>query len=154
MICFFFASLFFLFLFPDAVFAQDIAFSNLGVESLSMTVAVLIALSVASERLVEIIKGWIPYLNKALDDPGKEGRRKAVLQTMAVFSGIGTALLAQSAIISVLPDFNTLPHILALGLLASGGSGFWNSFNSYVMELKNFKKEMAKLAKEGKITSA
>lgn len=154
MICLGFASLLVLCLYPDAVFAQGINPTNFKVDDLSMIVAVLIALSVASERLVEIIKGWIPPLNKTYDDPGQEGMKRAVLQIMAVISGISTAWLAQPAIQAALPNFESSWHFLALGLLASGGSGFWNSFNSYVLELKNFKKEMAKLAKEGKITSA
>jgi len=148
--------LFALCLYPEVIIATTQGGTdptNGGLGSLSTIVAVLVALSVASERLVEIIKGWIPFLNKSFDEPDKEGIRKAILQIMAVVSGIVTALLAQTAIRSVLPDFKTIPHILALGLLASGGSGFWNSFNTYILELKNLKKELAKQAKSGKLTS-
>ena len=109
-------------------------------DNLSTVVAVLVALSVASERLVEIIKGIIPFLSNKNDDPKKEGWRKAILQLMAVVAGIVTALLSQSAIQGILPKWGEFPEIIALGLLASGGSGFWNSFNTYVLKLKDIKK--------------
>jgi hypothetical protein len=117
-------------------------------DSLSTVVAVLVALSVASERLVEIIKGIIPFLGNKNDDPTKEGWRKAILQFMAVVAGIVTALLSQSAIQGILPKWGEFPEILALGLLASGGSGFWNSINTYVLKLKDIKKleEVQKLS--------
>ena len=123
---------------------------------LSTAVAVLIALSVASERLVEIVKGWIPYLNKKYEaNPKKtpqnkkeyfesEGVRKAIIQLMAVAAGIVTALLAKPAIVSVLPSWDSSAHFLALGLLTSGGSGFWNSIQSSVLQMKTGKGGQAK----------
>jgi len=112
------------------------------VEALAAIVGVLISLSVASERLVEIIKGIIPFLNQQNNDETKEGRRKAILQAMAVCSGIITAWLARPALAGILPNaWTTLPAIFALGLLASGGSGLWNAVLSYVLNVKNMKKE-------------
>ena len=107
-------------------------------ENLSTIVAVLIALSVATERLVDIIKGLIPFLNQKNDDPKKEGWRRTVLQGMGFLGGIVTALLCQPALSGVMPEaWNSLPGILALGLLASGGSGFWSSIQSYVLNAKD-----------------
>jgi hypothetical protein len=40
---------------------------------LTTIVSLLVALSVASERLVEIIKGLVPFLNQQNVDPKKEG---------------------------------------------------------------------------------
>lgn len=109
---------------------------------MSTIVALLIALSVAAERLVEIVKGMIPPLNKKHpDDPAKEGRRKAFLQVLAVAAGIATAWLSAPVIREIVPgDWGRWPGVLALGLLASGGSGFWNSVQSYVLLLKDLKK--------------
>jgi len=107
-------------------------------DNLSTVVAVLIALSVATERLVDIIKGLIPAINQKNEDPIKEGRRRTVLQVMGVLGGIVTALLCQPVLSVVLPEtWNSLPGILALGLLASGGSGFWSSIQSYVLNAKD-----------------
>jgi hypothetical protein len=116
-------------------------------ESLSTAVALLIALSVASERLVEIVKGWIPYLNRKFEVTPKrtpknkkeyfesEGVRKAIIQLMAV----AAALLARPAIVKVLPAWDSTSHFLALGLLSSGGSGFWNSIQNSVLQMKTNK---------------
>jgi len=106
-------------------------------DSLSTVVSVIIALSVASERLVDIIKGFSLFLNNKNDDPRQEGVRKSIIQFMAVISGIVTALLSQPAIKGLLPGWGDFPEIVALGLLASGGSGFWNSINTYVLKLKD-----------------
>jgi drug/metabolite transporter (DMT)-like permease len=118
-------------------------------EDLSTTVAVILALSVASERFVEIVKGLIPFLNGKSDDPKKEGWRTAGLQVMAVVAGIVTTLLCQPALTKVVPEtWSTFPGILALGLLASGGSGFWNSIQSYVLGLKDVQAVDAKKAQK------
>ena len=65
----------------------------MDIHYLSTIVALLVALSVASERLVEIIKGIVPFLNHEQPDEKKECRRKAALQALAVVAGIGTTLL-------------------------------------------------------------
>ena len=116
-------------------------------ENLSTVVAVIIALSIASERLVAIIQGLIPALNNKSEDVKREGRRTATLQAMAVVAGIVTALLCQPALTKVVPEtWSTFPGILALGLLASGGSGFWNSILTYVLKLKDVQAAAAKTA--------
>ena len=115
-------------------------------------VTVLIPLSIASERLVEIIKGWIPALNEMQPSDSDtnipftkiaytEGRRKAILQILAVVAGILTAWIGQSAIAEVAPAIaGTGPWgVLALGLLASGGSGLWNSVLTYILQIKELK---------------
>jgi hypothetical protein len=107
---------------------------------LSSLVALLVALSAASERLVEIVKGLVSFLNMENKDPKREGWRRASLQTLAVAAGVVTALLARPAIQGVVSEsWSTLPGILALGLLASGGSGLWNSVLTYVTLVKDIK---------------
>ena len=115
------------------------------VEALAVIVSVLVCLSVASERLVEIIKGIFPFLNQENKDDTKEGWRKAILQALAVCSGIATAFLAKPALVGVLPGgWTSLPAIFALGFLASGGSGLWNGVLTYVKNVKDIKKWTAK----------
>lgn len=111
----------------------------MDITNISTVVALIIALSVASERLVEITKGYMPSLSKAKDDPVAEGKRRSTIQFIAVAAGIITTFLAAPA----LPE-NTIPDNwlskLAIGLLASGGSGFWNSIQGYVAQAKEVKK--------------
>lgn len=117
--------------------------------ALSTLLPVLIALSMASERLVEIIKGFFPALNEEKSEPKEESRRKAYLQILAVVAGLITVLLAkQGDLLSNLPGiFTESLGVITLGLLASGGSGFWNSVLDYVNEVKKIKK-MEKIEKK------
>jgi hypothetical protein len=82
----------------------------------------------------------LPALGKEKADEAAEGRRCAYLQLLAVISGIVTARLAQDFIPM---EITKLPEgwaIVGLGLLASGGSGFWNSVLTYVTKVKELKK--------------
>ena len=110
-------------------------------------VALLVSLSVASERLVEIIKGLFPSLNQENSDPKKEGWRRAGLQALAVLAGIITALLARPAF-QGMEKWDTLAGTLAIGFLASGGSGFWNAILTYVKNVKDIKKDEAEQRKQ------
>jgi hypothetical protein len=100
---------------------------------LTSVISLLVALSIASERLVDIIKGLVPWLNQQRRKPVEEGWRKAALQVIAVIAGT-TAWLAGPSVPA--HDFTGK---LALGLLASGGSGFWNSILTYVTKAKDVK---------------
>ena len=113
----------------------------MDINNISSVVALLGALSIASERLVEITKGFLPFLSKeATDDPNKERLRKALLQILALLAGLLTAWLTKetSTIQSLIPD--TKLAWIPLGLLASGGSGFWNSIQTYLGKAKELKK--------------
>ena len=115
------------------------------IDPLTEFVAVLAALSMASERLVEILKGLVPSLNLENPDPRKEGMRKAAIQFLAVAAGIATAALAYPAVADVFKE-PSAGTIFALGLLASGGSGFWNGILTYLKNLKDIRKaEVARL---------
>jgi hypothetical protein len=118
-------------------------------DGLIALIGVIISLSVASERLVEIIKGFIPGLDqKIIDNEKREGVRRSLLQILAVISGILTALMAKDflppEIAKSAGNFNI--NIIGLGLLASGGSGFWNSILTYVTKVKDIKTVEAKAA--------
>ncbi|TGE20558.1 hypothetical protein E5K00_21425 [Hymenobacter aquaticus] len=119
--------------------------------NLSNILVVLIALSVAAERLVEIIKGIIPGLDQENSDVTKERWRKILLQVLAAGAGIVTAILAFPALAETLKledDWNDNFGVLfLLGLLASGGSGFWTSIQGYVNKVKEIKKVEAAAAR-------
>jgi hypothetical protein len=125
-------------------FISDIAFSQQeedSMDSLEGLVQLLVALSIASERLVEIIKGFVPFLTETIPNSKLEGRRRSILHILAVISGIVTAFLARSLVDDIVPaEWDHPTGYLALGLLAAGGSGFWNGILSYVLEVKNLKK--------------
>ncbi len=115
---------------------------------LTAIISVILALSIASERLVEIIKGFIPALDKQDLDQKAEGRRRSYLQILAVFSGVLTAFLARDYIPSEIAAPTESWSILGLGLLASGGSGLWNSVLTYVTKAKDIKNVEAEKAKK------
>jgi hypothetical protein len=105
----------------------------------------VLAVSIASERLVEVFKGQVTWLNEPRPTPKSEGRRKSTLQLLAVVAGIGTALLAEPVIAPSLPDgWDKAWALPLIGLLASGGSGLWNSILSYFVQIKDLKKAEVK----------
>ncbi|RPH48564.1 MAG: hypothetical protein EHM85_16665 [Desulfobacteraceae bacterium] len=107
---------------------------------LTAIVTLILALSVASERLVEIIKGFFSFLDQPIpDEPKKEGVRRSCLQILAVLSGVFTAFMASDYIPSEIAKPTEHWHILGLGLLASGGSGLWNSILTYMAKVKDLK---------------
>lgn len=115
---------------------------------LTAIVGLILALSIASERLVDIIKGFFPGLEKQKSKPEEEARRRSFLQILAVLSGMGTAFLARDYIPLEIAKPTESWSILGLGLLASGGSGFWNSILTYFTQAKDIKKTEAQVAKK------
>jgi hypothetical protein len=110
---------------------------------LASVVGLLVALSVASERVVEIVKGAVHFLDTEQPDADRERVRRVALHVLAVVAGVVTAFLARPAIPTALPVTDNA-SILALGLLASGGSGLWNSVLTYALETKNIQELIAK----------
>ena len=118
-------------------------------EKLTLLVTVVLALSVASERLVEIIKGLFKTLDQKNPDPRLEGYRRSALQAMAVVSAMLTAFLASDYIPQELGNAigSKTWTVIGLGLLASGGSGFWNAILTYVGKVKDAKTTEADIKK-------
>ncbi|EOD8993504.1 hypothetical protein [Klebsiella variicola] len=118
-------------------------------------ITMLIAISIASERLVEIIKGYFPWLNLENQDPVIEGRRKSALQILAVVAGIVTAFLTQPFVAG---SFSAIKHpdlmTLCIGLMASGGSAFWNVILNYLLQVKNLKKQQVSSVKADPVADA
>ena len=121
----------------------------IDINNLSAIITVIIALAIATERLVEIIKGMVPWLDREKPDAKTEARRRAALQLLAAVGGILVALLAWPVVQSLVPSQNKYSTVGALGLLASGGSGFWNSLLSYVGGMKRLKETEVERAKRG-----
>ena len=108
-------------------------------------IALLGIMSLSVERVVEIIKGMVPFLAEKYDDKKKERWRRVTLHFFAALVGTIIALLSQEQIQPLLEDIFKgpgigIPGCIMLGLLASGGSGFWNQALSIVEEIKQTKK--------------
>jgi hypothetical protein len=118
-------------------------------DNLPTLITLLIALSVATERVVEIVKGFFWQLNEAREDPRLEAKRRFWLHLLAVGGGIAVTLAAWPAVREVVPGTGDWTMVAALGLLASGGSGFWNTILSYVLKIKDLRKEDLRAAQQG-----
>ena len=123
------------------------------IDSLSATITMLIALSMATERGVEIVKSLIPWLDQVRTNRVEEGRRRAAVQFLAVVFGILITYMTWPVVAQVVKpgaapgrDGST---ILAIGLLSSGGSAFWNSILGYVLNVKVLKDAEARSAVRG-----
>ena len=119
----------------------------MDITKLTIIVSFILALSVASERLVEILKGglgkWWDWWNKKGVTDNAEAGRHAGIHFLAIVSGIITAFLVYEFI----PDnglISDLPGVVAYGILASGGSGLWNSILTYFLNIKDIKDNLAK----------
>jgi hypothetical protein len=106
-------------------------------------IAILGVLSLSVERVVEMIKNLLPFLSKKYDDERKARYRRFGLHFLAGIIGFLIALAAQEQIDYVLfknEDSINCWGCVILGLLASGGSGFWNQSLGIVEEIKKAKK--------------
>lgn len=113
-------------------------------QNLPTIITLLIVLSVAAERFVEILKGFFHSLSERKTVPRLEAMRQAKLHALAIVGGIGVTLLAWDVVAAVFGGTPTRSEnvmtIVALGLLASGGSGFWNTILTHVMNIKEMKR--------------
>ncbi|MBR9976730.1 MAG: hypothetical protein KFH87_01460 [Bacteroidetes bacterium] len=115
---------------------------------LSDLIAYIVALSIAAERLTEIVKGIIPFFNQRSENENTENWRRVSLHCLAVASGMLTAHLAMPAVADLVPaHWQSFPGIVALGLLSSGGSSLWNSVLDYASSVKSISKLNAELKK-------
>jgi len=104
------------------------------------------ALSVATERITEIIKG-LPGLSSWFAATDKEGTteefRKVSVQIVAVLAGTLVSFLAREPLAKQLnvSDVSQISFwwYLVLGAVASGGSGLWNSALDIVREVNTQK---------------
>jgi len=107
--------------------------------SLTEFVTLMGAISVAVERVIEILKGLVPSLAKARKG-NAEGIRRAVMQILAGIVGALIAYVAQFEISSTMPALSAekigwVGYVI-VGLLASGGSALWNHVLDIVQAMK------------------
>ena len=109
-------------------------------EVLTKFIATMVAVSIAAERMVELIKGWWPnkWLFTTQPNQIEESRRCAWLQCLAGLCGLLVAIASKTDVFKMIgtgwsDQGNSLTHYLywtgsyvIVGLLASGGSAFWN----------------------------
>jgi hypothetical protein len=113
-------------------------------DDLTKVISMLVVLSVAAERLVEILKGFVfKSLNTVDPDPAREASRQAKVQLLAVAASLFTALVVSWTHLTAWK----LPTTLALGFLASGGSSLWNSVLGWVKGLKDVRQAEGKEAR-------
>ncbi len=92
-------------------------------DQISNALTVVIAVSVAVERVVEILKQMFPPLATEQSDPTKENLRRAALQLLAAVVG---AVIAGYGGLQLGAMHTGVATDVLIGLMASGGSGFWN----------------------------
>jgi len=123
-------------------------------DTLTAFLSAMIALSAAVERVVEILKGMSQRLREDPDprkDPQGKGaaRRRLVLQVLAALAGATAALtIGPQNFLKVLPDGGYQSPVrwisaAFIGLMASGGSAFWNHLLDIVGAIKNVKEGLA-----------
>ena len=104
-------------------------------------VTLLATLSIASERLTDLVKNRvIPHSLDSDESPTKAQRKQKLkvflTQAISVSSAGATVFLATPMIQETLPTFNNLGGKLVLALLVSGGSSFWNSVQQYMVSIR------------------
>jgi hypothetical protein len=113
---------------------------TMDLTQISTLVGVLGALAVASERLVEIVKKFFPWLDK--DNPALSDKwREFWLHVLAVGCGMVTVWLCSAAVkdIKGLAEINPVLAVIAGGFLVGSGSSFWNSVQGYLNKAKEVK---------------
>lgn len=110
-------------------------------------VSFVLALSIASEKLVEIIKAFFPNLNLKKEGEQQETKRQTWIQFIAIISGLVSAFLV-CYFIEDNGYIDSVGKVFAFGLLASGGSGVWNSILSYLLHIKDIK---GNVSREGEL---
>lgn len=112
-------------------------------ETITVLISYVLGIAVASERVVEMVKGVVPILWQAKDDPKEEAFRRSLLQALSIVVSLIAAFAATAALPNELKGLDWLqraPGTIALGLIAAGGSGFWNAVLTLVANVKDFKK--------------
>ncbi len=111
-------------------------------------IAFILGVSLASERLIELLKTLFPGLayQHSLTDENTENifsekSRRIAIQLVSVLCGYVTAaILADTWTGNYTFDNGTKINVFVLGVLASGGSVFWTQILGYSKALKDLKK--------------
>jgi hypothetical protein len=117
--------------------------NEFSMEDLTSFLALLAGLSMAAERLVEILKTFVfTNLSTVKTDLIEESRRQVKIQIISLVAAILTALLLLP--LGIVEDWWIA---LALGFLASGGSSLWNSVLGWANGLKDLRQTDGKQAR-------
>ena len=119
------------------------------------TVTLILTISVADERLVELIKSRVDGWETTNPNPAKECERLKSLQLLSLFGGWVSAAMAWEAIKAAYQQsevWQTGLTCLLFGLCASGGSSFWNSVLTYLLKVKDIKADTATMVKSQALT--
>jgi hypothetical protein len=115
----------------------------LPVTQIASVVALALALSVAVERVIEILKGLIPILATPQSSPKLENLRTAVIHLLSVAIGTlaarGGGIDLFQKITGVTSNNNHIRWIcgyVVCGLMAAGGAAFWNHILDIVRSSK------------------
>jgi hypothetical protein len=128
------------------------------IEKLTLLATVLLAISLASERLVAIVKSIIPWLaedktnTQGVTDFRADRWRQLIVQLLAIatsYVSIGLAFGTWTLTSNVSTE---IPYpVLAVSILGSGGSAFWRTILGYTSSVKDIKTEVkAQLAAENR----
>ncbi len=112
-------------------------------ETITLLISYVLGIAVASERIVEMVKGVFPILWQAKEDPKAEALRRSLLQALSIAISVGVACTATATLpneLKALGWVERLPGVFALGLIAAGGSGFWNALLTLLQNVKDLKK--------------
>ena len=109
--------------------------------TLTSFVGLMLAISVAAERMVEILKGWLPnfWLFKTNPDPAREAQRCAWIHVLSGGCGVLVVRLGHLDVFAGLHgnvQVNPWVSYVGAGLLASGGSAFWNHILDFIKASK------------------
>ncbi len=118
----------------------------MNLTAITQFVGLLAAMSVATERAVEVIKGMVPYLNQQLPPGASNSRRAALIQVISIACGAVISISVQGQV----PAGVSAKEIgfwsyLVLGLLTSGGSALWNHVLDIIGAFKVQKEKLAAL---------
>lgn len=116
----------------------------MSIDHLSELIGILLAVSLATERLVMIIRTPITWLNDESDDPKTDWKRRLTVQLLALAAAIATTgFLAEgmwdirgSLFVGSGDNPAEIP-LLIVALLATGGSSFWKNMLGYTKAVRD-----------------
>lgn len=112
-------------------------------DTIILLISYVAGIAVASERIVEMVKGVFPILWQAKNDPKEEAFRRSLLQGLSIAISVAAAFTATAALPNELKALGWVERssgTIALGLMAAGGSGFWNALLTLLQNIKDLKK--------------
>ncbi len=131
-------------------------------DKLSILVPVLVVISLASERLIAIIKSVFPGLQEERKTPAgdidlqADRRRQLSVQVLAFVTSYISVALAFGKVspIDGVAIGDVQYSVAALALLGSGGSAFWNNILGYTKAVKDIKTaDKAKLTLQNRLSA-